>query len=137
MKNQMEWPDFEEAAEEAKKAELAEKEAPKPGRVFVEIPKDCVTMRTNNLDQSFFTIVLPGNVIINGKDYAGWRFTQTKMFPSKYRDDTYVASFPRNEWRITLTKPFRKKDGEWDRETDYVTADVLKEALAAARKGAE
>ena len=142
MENNTGWPELEELAggsteiEGAEEAGEAEEQAVKAGRVFIEIPKERVAMRMSSREQSFFTVQLPENVIIDGMDCSGWRFTQTKMFPSKYHGDMYVASFPREEWQITLTKPFRTKGGEWDREVRHVTAGELKEALAAARKAA-
>ena len=137
MSNQMEWSELDELTEERSAAgKIPEQGASKGGRVFIELPKNLVAIRTNNLEQNFYTIQLPENVFINGRDFGGWRFTQTKMFTSRFHDDMFVASFPREKWQIALTKPYRKKNGEWDRETQRVTAGALKEALAAARQAA-
>ena len=126
-----------EALEEAMaemEADQTEVEEEPQKRIYIEFESENVTERTNNIGQKFYNIKLPKGTVVYGKDCSGWHFTQTRMFPSKYRDGMLVAGFPRADWEITISHAYRLGDDqEWKRSVRRVHAADLQAALAFSR----
>ena len=102
-------------------------------KVYIEFNKAFVQTRKNVVGDEFFSITLPKGTVIGEEDMGGWSFTQSKMYPSKYREGYLVASFPNEGWQVPLNRSVKTEEGEWKTEYRRVNAAAVAGACKAAK----
>ena len=122
--------------EEEKKVEAAAQEETAK-KVYVEFNKAFIKKRKAG-EEEFYSVRLPEGVKIGGVDRGGWSFTQQRVFPSKYRDSATLVSFPKEDWKVKLSRLAKGEDGTETKDVAEVTAGALaagvKEAAAEWKK---
>ena len=103
-------------------------------KVYIEFNKAFVQARRNVMGDEFFSITIPKGTMVAGEDLGGWSFTQSKMYPSKYREGFLVASFPNDEWQVPLSRSHKEGNGEWKTEYRRVNASGIATACKEAKE---
>ena len=101
-------------------------------KVYIDINAAFVKRREDKEGNEFFSITLPRGTTVDGVDRGGWSFTQSRLFPSQFRDGFMVASFPNGDWKLRLSHSVKDEDGKWESETVEVTAGAVAAGMKAA-----